>query len=66
MDANALKSLKEIKTPLAFLSLVVLVAEGILLYLMKKATGTDLTILLVGCVLLPFACLFTITSVRFN
>ena len=59
MNANAIKSLKEIRTPLAFLSLIVLVAEAVLLYLMKKATGSDLTILLVGCVLLPFACLLT-------
>ena len=59
MNANAIKSLKEIKTPLAFLSLTVLVAEAVLLYLMKKARGSDLTILLVGCVLLPFACLLT-------
>ena len=50
-------ALKEIKTPLAFLSLVVLVAEAILLYLMKQAAGVDLTILTVGCVSLPFACL---------
>jgi hypothetical protein len=57
MNIKAISALKEIKTPLAFLSLVVLVAEGILLYLMKKATGFDLTILIIGCILLPFACL---------
>lgn len=60
MNSKTISALKEIKTPLAFLSLVVLVAEGILLYLMKKATGIDLTILIVGSVLLPFACLVTL------
>jgi len=43
MNPKAISALKEIRTPLAFLSLVVLVAEGILIYLAKKATGVDLT-----------------------
>jgi len=60
VNPKTITSLKEIRTPLSFLSLVVIVAEGILFYLMKKATGVDLTILILGCVLLPFACLVTL------
>ncbi|MBZ5555607.1 MAG: hypothetical protein LAO21_23115 [Acidobacteriia bacterium] len=40
--------IREIKTPLAFYSLVVLVAEGILGFLASKATGADFTFLVVG------------------
>ena len=60
MNPKAISALKEIRTPLAFLSLVVLVAEGILIYLAKKATGVDLTVLIIGAILLPFACLVTL------
>ncbi len=60
MNPKTINALKEIKTPLAFLSLVVLVAEVILVYLSEKVTGTDLTILIVGCLLLPFTCLLTL------
>jgi len=53
-------ALKGIRTPLAFLSLVVLAAEGILLYLMNKVDGANTTILIIGCMLLPFACLLVL------
>lgn len=51
------KTISAVKTPLGFFSLVILVSEGLLLYLAKGATGTNITVLTVGCVLLPFACM---------
>ena len=48
MDLETIKALKEIKTPLAFLSLVVLISEAVLLYLMTKVSGGNLTILISG------------------
>jgi hypothetical protein len=54
-DASRQSLIKEIKTPLAFFSLVVLVTEGILGLLASKATGIDFTILVVGMILTIFA-----------
>jgi nucleoside 2-deoxyribosyltransferase len=50
--AGRLQELREIKTPLALLALVVLVIETILLILANKATGTDLTLLIIAMPLL--------------
>lgn len=57
MDVNVLKNLKEIRTPLAFLSLVIIATEGLLYSLIGKADGADLTVLTISMALLPFACL---------
>ena len=57
MDVNIVKGLKEIKTPLAFLSLSIIVTEGLLYSLINKGEGLDLTLLTAGMVLLPFAIL---------
>ena len=53
MDVNIVKGLKEIKTPLAFLSLSIIVTEGLLYSLINKVEGLDLTLLTAGMVLLP-------------
>lgn len=44
--------LREVKTPLSFFALVVLIAEGLLGYLATKAEGTDITIMVAGMLLL--------------
>lgn len=57
MEANLVRSLKEIRTPLSFLSLVILVTEGLLYSLVDSGTETQKTIITLGMVLLPFAVL---------
>lgn len=52
-----LQVLREIKTPLALLALVVLVIETILVILANKAKGTDLTLLIIAMPLLLVALL---------
>lgn len=59
MDANVIKSLKEIKTPLAFLSLTIVATEGLLYLLIEKVDGVNLTLITIGMLLFPFAILFT-------
>ena len=54
MDINVIKSLKEIKTPLSFLSLAIIVTEGLLYSLIEKAEGLNLTLVTIGMVALPF------------
>jgi hypothetical protein len=51
------KTIEAVKTPLGFFALVILVSEGLILYLIKGASGTNLTVLTLGCVLLPFGCM---------
>lgn len=57
LDLNVIKNLKEIRTPLAFLSLVIIATEGLLYSLIGKANGTNLAVLTISMALLPFACL---------
>lgn len=59
MEVNVIKSLKEIKTPLSFLSLVIIATEGLLYSLIGSGTETQKTIITIGMVVLPFAILFT-------
>ena len=54
MDLKLIKSLKEIRTPLAFLSLTIIVAEGLLYALIRSGSDTDKTIITIGMVVLPF------------
>ena len=42
--------ISQVKTPLGLLTLMVLVAEGLLFALAKKATGTDFTIIVIGMI----------------
>jgi len=60
MDANVIKSLKEVRTPIAFLSLMIVMIEGALLFFGQKAEGTDFTIIVVGVIVLPFVCLLVL------
>jgi hypothetical protein len=54
-SVSRISLIKEIKTPLAFFVLVVLVTEGILGFLASKATGIDFTILVIGMIITLFA-----------
>ena len=54
------KTIESIKTPLGFFALVILVSEGLILYLIKGATGTNLSVLTCGCVLIPFFCMLLV------
>ena len=54
MDINVIKSLKEIRTPLAFLSLAIVAAEGFLYSLVDKVEGFNLTFITIGMVVFPF------------
>ncbi|MGD8779937.1 MAG: hypothetical protein PVH88_13365 [Ignavibacteria bacterium] len=58
MEVNVIKSLKEIRTPLAFLSLTVIATEGLLFSLIGKSSENDKTIITVGIVILPFFIIF--------
>lgn len=58
MDANVIKSLKEIRTPLSFLSLVIIATEGLLYSLSSSGTEVHKTIITIGMVFLPFIVLF--------
>jgi hypothetical protein len=49
-DASRISLIKEIRTPLAFFALAILVVEGILGFLASKATGIDFTILVIGMI----------------
>lgn len=57
MDVKVISAVKDIKTPIALLALVVVVAEGILVAILARAQGADFTLVIAGFVLLPFACL---------
>jgi hypothetical protein len=57
VNKQLIQAASEIKTPLAFLALVIIVTEGIFLYLASKATGGDFTILVVAAAFLPFCSL---------
>lgn len=54
-SASRISLIKEIRTPLAFFALTVLVVEGILGFLASKATGMDFTILVIGMITTLFA-----------
>lgn len=56
-NKQLIQAANEIKTPLAFLSLIIIISEGILLYLISKADGTDLTILVIMIAVIPVASL---------
>ncbi|MGD8358175.1 MAG: hypothetical protein PVG42_08970 [Lysobacterales bacterium] len=58
VDKDLVRAANEIKTPLAFLALAILVTESILVVLAGKAQGTNLTILVIACAALPFFLLF--------
>jgi len=58
MDANVLRSINEIKTPLAFLCLAILAPEAVLFLLINSGSNIDRTIITSGMVALPF---FTIS-----
>lgn len=57
MDASLIKSFKEIRTPLAFLSLALISTEGLLYALIDKVDGLNTTLLTIGMVLMPFVIL---------
>ena len=57
LQFNKLAIIREIKTPLGLLVLIVLVTEGILGVVATKASGLDFTLLLIGM----FVILFLIT-----
>lgn len=46
--------IRAVQTPLGFFTLLALVLEAILAFLVTRVTGTDLTIIVIGFVLLPF------------
>ena len=54
MDVNIIKSLKEIKTPLSFLALAIIMTEALLYSLIESGTDAQKTIITVGMVALPF------------
>lgn len=54
MGVNVIKSLKEIKTPLSFLALAILITEGLLYSLIESGTEFQKTIITIGMVALPF------------
>lgn len=56
----------EIKTPLSFLALTILITEGILFALVRNAEGFDFTILVIAMTLLPFAVLIVFHSLFKN
>jgi len=57
MDCKIFQNLKEVRTPLSFLALAICIVEGLLYTLIDRASGTNLTILIIGMILLPFAIL---------
>jgi len=57
VDVKLVKAASEIKTPLAFLALFIIITEGVILFLAGKATGGDFTALVISAALLPFAAL---------
>jgi hypothetical protein len=52
LPGNTVDILKEVKTPLSFLTLVVIIMGGLLVYLAQKADGVNYTILLIAILLL--------------
>ena len=54
MDPKLFKSIGEIKTPIGFLCLTILVTEALLFALIKTVAGVNTTIITVGMVTLPF------------
>lgn len=54
MDVNIIKSLKEIRTPLSFLALAIIMTEALLYSLIESETDAHKTIITVGMVALPF------------
>ncbi len=59
MKKDLINAVSGIKTPLAFLALVILCIEVIFLFMAKNATGTNLTILTSAIAILPFFVLLT-------
>jgi len=54
LNKELIQAAGSIKTPLSFLALVIIITEGILLYLAQNAQGVDFTILVAAMALLPF------------
>jgi len=57
VNVKLIKAANEIKTPLAFLALFIIITEGVILFLAGQATGGDFTVLVISAALLPFAAL---------
>ena len=63
MDPKLLKSIGEIKTPIGFLCLTILMTEALLFALIKTVAGVNTTIITVGMVTLPFYILWIFYSI---
>ena len=57
MEVYVTKILKEIKTPLSFLALAIIVTESLLYFLVESGTESQKTIITIGMVTLPFVIL---------
>jgi hypothetical protein len=63
-DSGRALIIQQVRTPIAFFTLVVLVTEAILAALAVRVTGLNLTLLLVGMILLLFALVLAVVLTR--
>jgi hypothetical protein len=63
---NWVSIINAVRTPLSFFTLVLLVAQGILIYLARKAEGVDFRILLIAFIVLTFLLVIIVAILQYR